>query len=524
MGNLDILVLTPAGVVDPALAIAAYRAGAQGFLDLEYEVDSPAVRTALDRLVRFTPDGFGVKLGPSAASLLPRLLDPASHCREVLLAGGEHPALAEWIALLRSRQIRVLFEAVTISEALCGAERDIDGLVLKGHESGGRVGDNTSFILLQRWQAAVNSGSVRNLLVYAQGGINLDTVAAFISAGAAGVVLDSQLLLTRESLLSEGGRASLPAVDAHAKPLADRYRTVGGIVQALRQQVIPAEARSEPGERPSDIAIIGMACFLPGASDVRSYWENVVARVNAITEVPPDHWDWRLYYDANPKARDKICSKWGGFLADMPFDPLTFGMPPNSLSSIEPVQLYALEAVRRALADAGYADRPFNRERTAVILGAGGGAAQLAISYSFRSYLPMLATVPGLKQSAEEILRQAETLLPEWTEDSFPGILINVIAGRVANRFNFGGPNYSIDAACGSSLAALHAGVRELEMGTSDVAVVMGADTVQNPYTYMAFSKTHAFSARGRCGTFDEAADGIVISEGVAAVILKRLS
>ncbi len=267
-----------------------------------------------------------------------------------------------------------------------------------------------------------------------------------------------------------------------------------------------------------------MASFLPGANDVRTFWENVLARVNAITEVPPDHWDWRLYYDADPKARDKICSKWGGFLADLPFDPLLFGMPPNSLPSIEPVQLYALEAVRRALADAGYAERPFDRERTAVILGAGGGAAQLAIAYSFRSYLPMLATVPGLKDSAAEIVRKAETLLPEWTEDSFPGILINVIAGRVANRFNFGGPNFSIDAACGSSLAALYAGVRELEMGTSDMAVVMGADTVQNPYTYMAFSKTHAFSARGRCGTFDESADGIVISEGVAAVILKRLA
>ncbi len=250
----------------------------------------------------------------------------------------------------------------------------------------------------------------------------------------------------------------------------------------------------------------------------------MLGRVNAVTEVPLDHWDWRLYYDADPKTRDKICSKWGGFLADMPFDPLLFGMPPNSLPSIEPVQLFALETVRRALADAGYADRPFNRERTAVIFGAGGGAGPLALSYSFRSYLPMLATVPGLKDSAADIQRKTETLLPEWSEDSFPGILINVIAGRVANRFNFGGPSYSIDAACGSSLAALYAGVRELEMGTSDVVVVMGADTVQNPYTYMAFSKTHAFSARGRCSTFDEAADGIVISEGVAAVILKRLA
>jgi acyl transferase domain-containing protein len=199
-------------------------------------------------------------------------------------------------------------------------------------------------------------------------------------------------------------------------------------------------------------------------------------------------------------------------------------MPPNSLTSIEPMQLLLLETVRRALADAGYADRPFDRERTSVVLGAGGGSAQLSMSFNFRTYLPLLDHVPGLRESGTEILERGEPFLPEWTEDSFPGVLVNVAAGRVANRFNFGGTNFAIDAACGSSLAALHAGVRELEMGTSDTVVVMAADTVQNPVTYVAFSKTHAFSPRSRCSTFDEAADGIVISEGVAVVILKRLA
>jgi acyl transferase domain-containing protein/NAD(P)-dependent dehydrogenase (short-subunit alcohol dehydrogenase family)/acyl carrier protein len=589
--------MTPAGATNASLAIAACRAGARGFLDLEHDNGSPAALLALERLARFAPEGFGVKLGASAALLLPHLLADSSRCREVILAGGEHPDTAEWIARLRARQVRVLLEAVSWEEVEQGARQDIDGLILKGHESGGRIGNDTTFILLQRWQTAVRTGSVRPLPVYAQGGIGLHTATACLIAGAAGVVLDNQLLLARESRLGEAARAILHSFDgsettclgarlgeayrcfarpdlapldelrqvadrlatstipdtekreawrqairsrigmdlehglwllgqdaAFARSLAQRYRTVGGIIEALREHIAIRPPRVEYREHPSDVAIIGMACFLPGANDARTYWANTLACVNAVTEVPLDHWDWRLYYDPDPKTRDKICSKWGGFLADMPFDPLLFGMPPNSLASIEPVQLYALEAVRRALADAGYAERPFNRERTAVILGAGGGAAQLAISYSFRSYLPMLATAPGLKDSAADILHKAKTLLPEWTEDSFPGILVNVIAGRVANRFNFGGPSYSIDAACGSSLAALHAGVRELEMGTSDVCVVLGADTVQNPYTYMAFSKTHAFSARGRCSTFDEAADGIVISEGVAAVILKRLA
>src|SRR5205823_13555504 len=83
---------------------------------------------------------------------------------------------------------------------------------------------------------------------------------------------------------------------------------------------------------------------------------------------------------------------------------------------------------------------------------------------------------------------------------------------------------FAIDAACASSLAALQLGVNELQTGTSEVSVVMGADAVQTPYAYVAFSKTHALSAKGKCRPFDEAADGIVLSEGVGVVILKRLA
>ncbi len=274
--------------------------------------------------------------------------------------------------------------------------------------------------------------------------------------------------------------------------------------------------------RPSDIAIIGMSSILPGASSAREFWQNTLRGKDAITEVPEDRWDWRLYYDADPKAPDKVTSKWGGFLPDIPFDPLRYGMPPTSLNSIEPVQLLLLEAVRNALDDAGYASREFARERTAVVLGMGGGAAQLAMGYAFRSYLPMLETVAP--EAGAEAREKAAEYLPEWTEDSFPGFLLNVAAGRIANRFDLGGANYTVDAACGSSLAAASLAVRELETGTADMVILGGADTVQNPLTYLAFSKTHAFSPRGRCRPFDASADGIVISEGVGVVVLKRLA
>jgi acyl transferase domain-containing protein/NAD(P)-dependent dehydrogenase (short-subunit alcohol dehydrogenase family)/NAD(P)H-dependent flavin oxidoreductase YrpB (nitropropane dioxygenase family) len=268
-------------------------------------------------------------------------------------------------------------------------------------------------------------------------------------------------------------------------------------------------------EKPCDVAIIGMGCIMPKASDLNTYWENILNKVDAITEIPANRWDWRSYYDPNPNIQDKIYSKWGGFLDPIRFDPLRYGMPPNSLSSIEPLQLLTLEAVRAALDDAGYADRDFNREHTSVILGLSGGNADLGQLYAFRSNLPLF-----VKDASEDILSQ----LPEWTEDSFAGILQNVAAGRIANRFDLGGVNFTVDAACASSLAAAYLGVRELENKTSDMVIVGGADTIQNPFGYFCFCKTQALSPRGRCRTFDQSADGTCISEGIAIVVLKRLA
>jgi len=277
----------------------------------------------------------------------------------------------------------------------------------------------------------------------------------------------------------------------------------------------PARREKKKPARPADVAIVGMSCILPKAPDLETYWQNVLAGVDAITEVPTERWDWRRYFDEDPSARDKVYSRWGGFIDDVVFDPVRYGMPPSSLPSIEPLQLLTLELVRTALADAGYADAPFPRESTSVILGVGGGVADLGQQYAVRSGLPMFVG---------DVSPETLTRLPEWTEDSFAGILLNVAAGRVANRFDLGGVNYTVDAACASSLAAVYLAVRELVTGESDLVIAGGADTVQNPFGYLCFSKTHALSPHGRCRPFDATADGIVISEGLAALVLKRLA
>jgi acyl transferase domain-containing protein/NADP-dependent 3-hydroxy acid dehydrogenase YdfG len=259
-----------------------------------------------------------------------------------------------------------------------------------------------------------------------------------------------------------------------------------------------------------------MASLLPGAADTARYWENILDRVDSITEIPSHRWDWRLYFDADRHAPDRIYSRWGGFLDDLAFDPTRYGMPPKSLAAIDPMQLMALEVARRTLDDAGYgAGRTFDRERASVIVGASGGTGDVGSQYGLRAELPRFAGA---------LPREVADRLPEWTEDSFAGILLNVISGRIANRLNFGGVNFTTDAACASSLAAVYQGVTELAAGRSDFVIAGGVDTVQGPFGYLCFSKTQALSPRGRCHTFDAAGDGIVISEGIAMVALKRLA
>jgi acyl transferase domain-containing protein/NAD(P)H-dependent flavin oxidoreductase YrpB (nitropropane dioxygenase family)/NADP-dependent 3-hydroxy acid dehydrogenase YdfG/acyl carrier protein len=305
-----------------------------------------------------------------------------------------------------------------------------------------------------------------------------------------------------------------------AATLRNRLTTIAELHRDVSEGAGEALARLERPERaaklrpkPAEVAVVGMAAVLPGAPDLATYWANVVSGVDSIREVPPDRWDPSVYFVPDG-AEDFSTSKWGGFIEPVPFDPVTFGIPPLSLAAIEPVQLIALEVARRALADAGYLDREFDRERASVIFGAEQGS-DLSGALVFRT---LWRTYVG------ELPEPLRDVLPGLTEDSFPGLLANVIAGRIANRLDLGGVNYTVDAACAASLAAVDIAVKELVSGSSDLVLCGGADLHNGIHDYLLFSAVHALSPSGRCRTFDAAADGIVLGEGVAAVVLKRLA
>ena len=276
-------------------------------------------------------------------------------------------------------------------------------------------------------------------------------------------------------------------------------------------------AAPAPAPAKARVAIVGVAAIFPNAPDTDAFWSNIVAGANAIREVPPDRWDASIYYDPAATGADagkKTPCKWGGFLGDIPFDPLAYGIPPKSLAAIEPVQLLALEIAKRALADAGYDARTFDRARTSVIFGAEAGT-DLSSAYSFRAMFP---------HYVGELPEALDGALPELSEDSFPGVLSNVIAGRIANRLDLGGVNYTVDAACAASLAALDMAVKELAAGSSDMVLCGGADLHNSINDYLMFASVHALSPTGQCHTFDAKADGIVLGEGVACIVLKRVA
>ena len=127
-------------------------------------------------------------------------------------------------------------------------------------------------------------------------------------------------------------------------------------------------------------------------------------------------------------------------------------------------------------------------------------------------------------EHADSIINRISGGYVEWQENSFPGLLGNVVAGRIANRLNLGGTNCVVDAACASSMGAIHLALLELRSGHSDMAVTGGVDTINDAFMHMCFSKTQILSSSGDISApFPKDADGTLLGEGIGIMILKRL-
>jgi acyl transferase domain-containing protein len=284
------------------------------------------------------------------------------------------------------------------------------------------------------------------------------------------------------------------------------------------------------------IAIVGAGAILPDAANVPAFWENVKKGRYSISDVQPERWNSALYFDPDPSVPDKTYSKIGGWVHEYVWDPIKWHLPipPRVVNAMDESQKWAIACTREALEDYGYPIRPLDANRTAVILGnamAGEKHYFTALRAFFPEYARELAEVVSFAALPEAIRRditrefhnRMEKCLPEITEDSMPGELSNCIAGRIANVFNFHGPNYVCDAACASAMAAVSSAANGLVEHDFDVAITGGIDRNMGASTFIKFCKIGALSGTGT-RPYAEGADGFVMGEGTAIFVLKRLA
>lgn len=277
------------------------------------------------------------------------------------------------------------------------------------------------------------------------------------------------------------------------------------------------------------IAVIGMACLLPGASNYRMFWKNIQQK-KCFIEDAPDEWLGRRFAE-NSKDLDRIYTRRVGLLGDLAeFDPLAYGVVPNSIPSSEPDHFLALRMAAEALQDSGYDQRPFDRESTGVILGR-GASPNRGTAMGLQSGLVIDQTtdiihqlLPDIDEATMDRIRRALIdSLPAIPPEAGPGMVSNVAAGRIANRLDLQGPSYLVDAACSSTLIAVEQAMKELRSGSSRMMLAGGVQGSMPAQVYMLFCQMGALS-RDMARPFDQAANGTILAEGAGFLVLKRLA
>ncbi|MCB0167206.1 MAG: SDR family NAD(P)-dependent oxidoreductase [Anaerolineae bacterium] len=293
------------------------------------------------------------------------------------------------------------------------------------------------------------------------------------------------------------------------------YPTLEALTQHLAEQVWPPSShrkvetnlerdskhRYQNNVAPFDepIAIIGMGCRFPGASETPTqFWQLLRDGIDAIIEVPPERWDIEAYFSSDPDAPGKMNTRYGGFLNQVDhFDAQFFGLSPRETVSLDPQQRLLLEVSWEALEVAGMAPSRLFNTSTGVFVGISSNDYQYLLNQS---------------QTAADGLYLAT------------GNALSVAAGRLAYTLGLTGPCLAVDTSCSSSLVAVHQACTSLRRGECDLALTGGVNLILRPESTISFSKARMLAPDGRCKTFDAAANGYVRGEGCGMVVLKRLT
>ncbi|MEL6385497.1 MAG: beta-ketoacyl synthase N-terminal-like domain-containing protein, partial [Cyanobacteria bacterium J06626_18] len=281
------------------------------------------------------------------------------------------------------------------------------------------------------------------------------------------------------------------------------------------------------------VAVVGMGCWYPGASELREFWENILARRCQFRQLPNQRLPLADYYDPDPAVPDKTYGSRAAVIDGFEFDWIGRRVPKGTYETADVVHWLALEVALKALADSGYDRSSVPIEQSGLVVGntltgeqTRASSMRLRWPYVRRSLLAA-AAANGLSAQATEDMVTAmkeyyKSVFPPITEDSLSGGLSNTIAGRICNVLNFHGGGYTVDGACSSSLIAIATAANALVNGDLNLAIAGGVDVSIDTFEMIGFAKTGALTAKDM-KVYDRTASGFIPGEGCGFVVLKRL-
>ncbi|MDJ0802606.1 MAG: beta-ketoacyl synthase N-terminal-like domain-containing protein, partial [Desulfobacterales bacterium] len=274
------------------------------------------------------------------------------------------------------------------------------------------------------------------------------------------------------------------------------------------------------------IVFAGLGVVLPESPDVETFWQNLEEGRTVFAPIPEERFHNASYAEEPEDSNYRIPMVKAGVVKDYRFNNVRFRIPPATARSLDRAQLFALDAANQAIEAAGLAPLLTPGNRTAVILGTLPGERQ--VKNILRVRLGVIERILNHIEDLDPAVRKAITTrlldrlrdrLPENNEDTIPGLLSNIVSGRVANTFGCNGANYVVDASCASSTVATRLAVRGLQSGDYDTVLTGGVDANFYPTVMLAFKRLSLLSD-GDCRFFDKNANGYVMSEGAAIQVV----